>query len=273
MGKAKKLSTYEELKKLIGTIDGYRQDIQILDANISSVDDAAAIAKEGGAPEAAQALQKQANYLDRKNFIESGIEDKTKELNSNFIKNRSNLEAILGDKTVKPLLDSLVFAYEPKPDKKAGKAYADAAKLHKDVAPMHTVIGQFKSGQLSKNSETQLFGMMSTKVISDYAKKYAKKPLFLRALVSLAGGAVEDNNGKLSVMKDDDGNPAIVSDREGNKQFAYLRYNTMYQEKKKEFYSKVGKDLPGYIAATLPEKQIEGFYRKIIQIEEQSKRE
>ena len=273
MAKNKKSSAYEELKKLMGTIDGYNQDLETLKANMSSVDSAASIAKEGGAPEAAQALQQQANYRDRANFIVAGLEDKTKELNSNFVKNRANLEAILGDKTVKPLLDSLVFMYEPKPDKKAGKAYADAAKLHKEVGPMHAVISQFKSGQLSKNSETQLFGMMSTKVISDYAKKYAKKPLFLRALVALAGGAVEENNGKFSIMKDDDGNPAIVSDREGNKQFAYLRYNTMYQEKKKEFYSKVGKDLPGYIAATLPEKQIEGFYRKIIQIEEQSKRE
>lgn len=271
--KDKKKTLYEQMKELFIKKATYSKDLEALSQSGQAVQDAANIAAEQDEAEAAQSLYENDPYANHRNFLNAGLEEATKSFDKDFIKNRRNLEGILGDKNVQKFLPSAVFAYSPKTDKGAGK-YAEAAKLHKEVKKMRETFGELTQGEgLSKDKQESLQAEVARYVIKHYAKKHSKKPLFLKAFVALAGGAVEtDKEGKVKgVANDEEGNIAIVKNNEQSQNFALSRYNNFLKEKTKAFYELVGKDLPGYIAATLPEKETENFYGNLLSMEEREK--
>lgn len=270
MAKEEKQSLYDKMSSALGELQNYEASLEKA-KEAFNISNAAVMAANRKSPEAAKSLQDSDNTRHQVNFLEAGLNDSQKTFEKDFVKNRGNLEALLTDKNVAKTLPAAVFNYEPSVPKE-GK-YAEAGKLHKQLIPMMTRYQAFRGQQLSKNQDDSLFADMSTDIISDYAKS-EKDPLYLRALVELAGGAVEKGkDGKVQVVKDKEGKPVVASNNVANKQFVAMRYEGMIEEKRKKFFELVGKDLPGYISQTLPDKyeKARGFYEAVTGIVESEK--
>jgi len=272
MAKEDKRTLYEIMRDGFIEVQNYDQGLEKAKEELA-VSNAAIQSAGRKSPEAARTLQQADNSRHKVNFLEAGLNDSTKGFENNFLKNKGNLEGILGDKDVKPSLKNAVFAYEPAVPK--GGKYGEAAKLHKQITPMLSKYNTFRGRQLSKDQEDQVFEDIARDIIADYIKN-EKDPLYLRAFVELAGGAVEQGkDGKLKIVKDNEGNIAIVSNNAANKQFIGLRYEGLIEEKKKKFYELIGDDVSGYIGATLPDKyeKARGFYTGVINSVEAKKQE
>ncbi|MBS3079285.1 hypothetical protein J4218_04140 [Candidatus Pacearchaeota archaeon] len=272
MAKKKKPSLYEIMRESFLEVQNYETSLEDAKKEFQSAN-AAALAAGRHSPEAADTLMHVDNSRHKVNFLEAGIPDAYQTFERDFLKNRKNLVSLLNDKDVKKALPRAIFSYEPVARKGLGKKYGDAVKLHKELAPMKGILGEYQGAPLSKGKDDSYFGFMARKVIEDYAK-HEKNPLYLKALITLAGGQInETKEGKLSIARDEEGNIAIVSNSAANKHFVELRFGGIVAEKEKEFYALVGKDLAGYVAATMPDtyKEARPFYETIIKSVESEK--